>query len=79
MTYGCEEAFRRLDDWLDRELPAAELELVRLHLEACATCAGEFAFDEAVLRRVRERLAGAAAPAGLLEAIRMRLARGDDV
>ena len=50
--YTCEEAFRRLDDYLDRELSAEEMTLVREHLEICAGCAREFNFEESVLRGV---------------------------
>ena len=54
--YTCEEAFRRLDDYLDRELSAEETVLVREHLEICAGCAREFNFEESVLRGVRTKL-----------------------
>ena len=54
--FTCEEAFRRLDDYLDRELSAAEMTLVHEHLEICAGCAREFTFEESVLRGVRAKL-----------------------
>lgn len=54
--YTCEEAFRRLDDYLDRELSEQEMHLVREHLEICAGCAREFGFESSVLRGVREKL-----------------------
>jgi anti-sigma factor (TIGR02949 family) len=54
--YSCEETFRRLDDFLDRELSAEETALVREHLETCAGCAREFAFEASVLRGVRRKL-----------------------
>lgn len=54
--YTCEEAFRRLDDYLDRELSTEETGLVREHLEICAGCAREFAFEASVLTGVREKL-----------------------
>ena len=54
--YTCEEAFRRLDDYLDRELSADEMTLVHEHLEICAGCAREFDFEASVLRGVREKL-----------------------
>jgi mycothiol system anti-sigma-R factor len=69
----CEEVFRRLDDYLDRELTPAEMEQVREHLEQCAVCAGEYRFDDTVLRHVRERLSRVQAPAGLLDSIRRRV------
>ena len=54
--YTCEVAFRRLDDYLDRELSDEELTLVHEHLEICAGCAREFNFEASVLNGVRERL-----------------------
>ena len=54
--YTCEEAFRRLDDYLDRELSAEEMTLVHEHLDICAGCAREFTFEASVLRGVREKL-----------------------
>jgi anti-sigma factor (TIGR02949 family) len=54
--YTCEEAFRRLDDYLDRELSAEETALVNEHLEICAGCAREFNFEESVLKGVRAKL-----------------------
>ena len=54
--YTCEEAFRRLDDYLDRELSAEEMTLVHEHLDICAGCAREFNFEASVLRGVRQKL-----------------------
>jgi anti-sigma factor (TIGR02949 family) len=54
--YTCEEAFRRLDDYLDRELDADEMTHVRQHLEICAGCAREFTFEESLLHGVRRKL-----------------------
>ena len=54
--YTCEEAFRRLDDYLDRELSEEETLLVREHLEICAGCAREFNFEDSVLRGVKDKL-----------------------
>ena len=54
--YTCEEAFRRLDDYLDRVLSAEEMTLVHEHLDICAGCAREFNFEASVLRGVREKL-----------------------
>ena len=54
--YTCEEAFRRLDDYLDRELSAEETGLVKEHLEICAGCAREFNFESSLLRGVRDKL-----------------------
>ena len=54
--YTCEEAVRRLDDYLDRELTPDETVLVQDHLEICAGCAREFNFEASVLRGVRRKL-----------------------
>jgi anti-sigma factor (TIGR02949 family) len=53
---SCREAFGRLDDYLDRELTAGEMEGVRRHLEICVTCAEEFRIEAAVLTELRSRL-----------------------
>ena len=63
--YTCEEAFRRLDDYLDRELSTEETVLVREHLEICVGCAREFNFEESVLRGVRNKLRQIDVPASL--------------
>ncbi len=54
--FTCEEAFRRLDDFLDHELSSTEMMLVQEHLAVCEACAREFTFEESVIRNVRARL-----------------------
>lgn len=63
--YTCEEAFRRLDDYLDRELSSDETQLVREHLEVCAGCAREFNFEASILKGVGEKLRQIDVPASL--------------
>jgi anti-sigma factor (TIGR02949 family) len=70
--YSCEEAFRRMNDFLDRELAPAEFEQVRVHLETCAACASEYRFEETLLREIRLKLRRVALPREL----RDRLERG---
>jgi anti-sigma factor (TIGR02949 family) len=72
--YTCEEVFRRIDEFLDRELRPGEVARVRAHLETCAACAGEYAFEESVLISVREKLRRVDVPSELRERIAMRLA-----
>jgi anti-sigma factor (TIGR02949 family) len=74
--YSCEEVFRRIDEYLDRELAASEVANVRAHLETCAACAGEYAFEEQVLRSVKEKLRRVAVPEALRERIALQLSRG---
>jgi len=54
--YTCEEAFRRLDDYLDRELSPSDMARMQEHLETCAGCAREFAFEASVLDGVKRKL-----------------------
>ncbi len=70
----CEEAFARLDDFLDRELDAAEMRLVQEHLDACAACAGEFRFEATVLGDLRAKLTRIDVPRTLLAKISARIA-----
>ena len=73
--FTCEEAFRRLDDYLDRELSAEEMELVRVHLEICAGCASEFTFEASTLRNVSAKMRQLDMPADLLERTMAALSR----
>ena len=69
----CREVFRRLDDYLDRELSPEEIAAVEAHLAVCEICAGEYRFDGAVLSGIRARLSRMQAPPSLLEKIRRRI------
>ena len=60
----CEEAFRRLDDFLDRRLARAEMHLIEEHLEICAACAREFTFEASVLNGSATEAASAQHAAG---------------
>jgi len=71
----CEEVFERLDDYLDRELTADQMRLVREHLETCAVCASEHRFEASVITGVREKLSRIAVPEGLRARISALLAK----
>jgi anti-sigma factor (TIGR02949 family) len=71
--FTCEEAFRRLDDYLDRELGAEAMAMVREHLEICAGCAREFAFEASVLHGIRRKLRHIDMPADLRSRIALAL------
>ena len=73
----CEEMFRRLDDFMDRELNETEAAMVREHLETCAVCAAEYSFEANMLRSVREKLNRIAAPADLMRKISTRLSEAE--
>ncbi len=67
--YTCQETFARLDDYLDRELRPEETHLVKEHLEVCALCAAEFAFEASVLNQLKAKLRRVAAPPSLLDKV----------
>jgi anti-sigma factor (TIGR02949 family) len=65
----CEQAFARLDDYVDRELAPEELAAVEAHLEVCAACAREFALESELLNELKRKLRSIEAPPGLLRKI----------
>ncbi len=73
----CEEAFRQLDDFLDRELQPEEMRLIEEHLEICAACTREFTFEASVLSGIRRKLPRLAAPPDLLSRISAQLTRAE--
>lgn len=75
--YTCEEVFRRLDDYLDRELGAAEMNRVQQHLEICAICAQEFAFEQSLLQSLRQKVKRIAVPPGLKTRLSQALSRAE--
>lgn len=54
--YTCEETFRRLEDYLDRQLTPEENRLVEAHLQECVRCATEFQFEAGLLSDIRAKL-----------------------
>ena len=74
----CEEAFRRLDDYLDRELGADERRLVEEHLRICEVCTREFVFEASLLTGVRRKLRTLSAPSDLQARIAARLQPPED-
>ena len=73
--YTCEEAIRRLDDYLDRELTPHEMQLVQEHLAVCALCASEYAFEASALERLRDKLKRIPVPADLMTKVSSALER----
>jgi anti-sigma factor (TIGR02949 family) len=77
--YTCEETIRRLDDYLDRELTPHEKQLVQEHLEVCALCASEYAFEASALEQLRDKLQRIPVPSDLMTKVSRALegARGE--
>lgn len=73
-SFTCEDVFRRLDDFLDRELSADEMALVQAHLDACAQCASEHRFERRLVDDVRSKLQRIRVPETLLARIRQSIA-----
>lgn len=61
----CQEAVKRLTDFLSHELGPDEEVRVREHLHVCRGCFAKFHFEEALLRTIRERVQTIQAPADL--------------
>jgi anti-sigma factor (TIGR02949 family) len=51
----CEEAARRVYEYLDGELDDEDTEMIRCHVEQCERCYPMFDWEEMFLRAVRER------------------------
>jgi anti-sigma factor (TIGR02949 family) len=75
--YSCEEAFHRLEGYLDRALSAEEMRMVREHLETCAVCAREFGYEASVLQEIRRKLDHIDLPPDLIERIARKLREAD--
>ena len=70
---NCEEAFRLLDDFLDRRLSPDEMRIIEEHLAICDWCTREFNFEASVLYGLRRKLRQIEAPPELLSRILSRL------
>ena len=70
---NCEEAFRRLDEFLDRRLSPEEMRIIEEHLEICAWCARELNYEASVLFGVKSKLRQLDVPANLVSKILSQL------
>jgi anti-sigma factor (TIGR02949 family) len=70
---NCEEAFRRLNDFVDRRLSPDETKIIEDHLEVCAWCAREFNFEISVLQGVKRKLRQLDVPPNLVSKILSQL------
>ena len=73
--FTCREVFRRLDDYLDRELTAPEMLRVKEHLETCEVCAREYKFEGKVLSDLKAKLRRVKAPEDLIAKVSRTIAR----
>ena len=70
---NCEEAFRLLNDFLDRRLTPDETRTIEQHLEICAWCAREFNFETSVLYGLKRKIRQIDVPTGLAARILSQL------
>jgi anti-sigma factor (TIGR02949 family) len=71
-AWDCAECTRRLDELVDRELSALELEEVEAHFSNCGDCVRRYEFS-AELKRLLKRSCQETAPAELRERLRQLL------
>jgi len=65
----CKEALQRLDDYIDRELTAEEMEQVKNHIKLCRACTRKFAAEATFVAEMRSKLDRLTVPADLMEQI----------
>lgn len=65
----CEEAVKRLNDFLSHELAADEEVLVNQHLQECNGCFEKFRFEVMLLQKLRSRAGQMQAPDALRQHI----------
>ena len=69
----CKEAAARLDDYVDRELSARELQLVERHLKICHECAKKFAFEAGLINGLRQKVSQLEVPPQMVANIKALL------
>ena len=60
--YSCEEAIKRLNEYLDHQLTDEERVVVMRHLEICKPCFSRFTFEQNLIVSVRAKLTKLCAP-----------------
>jgi len=65
--YSCEEAVKRLNEYLDHQMTDAERVVVMRHLEICRPCLRRFKFEQTLVISLRQKVALLCAPASLRE------------
>lgn len=70
---GRQESLNRIYHYLDGELSAAEIDIIREHLDTCRDCREEYAVEALLKELVRRSCCKDTAPEGLKERIRARI------
>jgi mycothiol system anti-sigma-R factor len=75
--YSCEEAIKRLNEYLDSELDTAEREDVLKHLKVCAPCLERFHFEKTLMVKLRDKFCRSITPASLKERLSTLMKSGE--
>jgi len=54
--YSCEEAVKRLNEYLDHEMTPEERVVVLKHLEICRPCLKRFSFEQTLVISLRQKV-----------------------
>ena len=65
--YSCEEAVKRLNEYLDHEMTPEERVVVLKHLEICRPCLNRFSFEQTLVVSLREKVSTLSIPPALRE------------
>lgn len=72
--FTCEDVFRQLDAYMDRELDAEDVRRLEEHLETCATCTAEHKFESSLLAGLKQKVRRIAVPSNLMDKVSQLLA-----
>ncbi len=75
--YSCEEAVKRLNEYLDHEMTDGERLVVMKHLEICRPCLRRFTFEQTLVVSLRQKVALLCAPPSLREKLSALLRDGE--
>jgi anti-sigma factor (TIGR02949 family) len=73
--YSCEEAVRRLNEYLDKELAPEERADVIKHLALCKPCLERFNFEQTLLISIRTKMQKVSAPPELKTRLNVLITR----
>lgn len=65
--YSCEEAVKRLNEYLDHEMTAEERVVVLKHLEICRPCLARFSFEQHLVVTLRQKVSVLCLPPAVRE------------
>ncbi len=65
--YSCEEAVKRLNEYLDHEMTAEERVVVLKHLEICRPCLARFSFEQTLVVTLRQKVSALCLSAAVRE------------